>query len=156
MERHRRFTLSSPLSCNTGLVFCNDAPLSLQPSLQALFSSVPTPWLMAPSQKSLQITAGAPLSSFFEGKYPALIWGVAAEDRAAGDEEANVEDVKEEMKKVTGGAEDTHGGTAAEMGPSVEARRVGASATPSASKTPRRTNHHYLLQHCGIVSNLKI
>lgn len=119
MERHRRFTLSSPLSCNTGLVFCNDAPLSLQPSLQALFYSVPTPWLMAPSQKSLQITAGAPLSSFFEGKYPALIWGVAAEDRAAGDEEANVEDVKEEMKKVTGGAEDTHGGTAA-------ARRNGA------------------------------
>lgn len=52
MERHRRFTLSSPLSCNTGLVFCNDAPLSLQHSLQALSSSVPTPWLMASSQKN--------------------------------------------------------------------------------------------------------
>lgn len=35
------------------------------------------------------------------------------------DEEANVEDGREEMKKVTGGAEDTHGGTAA-------ARRTGA------------------------------
>lgn len=92
MERHRRFTLSSPLSCNTGLVFCNDAPLSLQHSLQALSSSVPTPWLMAPSQKTLLITAGAPLSTVFERRYPALIWGVAAEDRVVGDEEANVED----------------------------------------------------------------
>lgn len=83
MERHRRFTLSYPLSCNTGLVFCNDAPLSLQPSLQALSSSVPTPWLMAPSQQTLPITADAPLLTVFEGRYPALIWGVAAEDWAA-------------------------------------------------------------------------
>lgn len=154
MEWHRRFTLSSPLSCNTGLVFCNGAPLSLQHSLQALSFSVPTPWLMAPSQKTLQITAGAPLSTVFERRYPALIWGVAAEDRVVGDEEANVEDGREEMKKVTGGDENTHGGNAAISG-AIWGRKTGW-ATPSASKTPRRTNHHHLLQHCRIVSNSEI
>lgn len=124
MERHRRFTLSSPLSCNTGLF------------------------------KTLQITAGAPLSTVFERRYPALIWGVAAEDRVVGDEEANVEDGREEMMKVTGGDENTHGGNAAISG-AIWGRKTGW-ATPSASKTPRRTNHHHLLQHCGIVSNLEI
>lgn len=79
-----------------------------------------------------------------------MIWGVAAEDRVVGDEEANIEDWREEMKKVTGGDENTHGGNAAIWG-----RKTGW-ATPSASKTPRRTNHQHLLQHCGIVSNLKI
>lgn len=109
-------------------------------------------WL--PHKKTLQITAGAPLSTVFERRYPALIWGVAAEDRVVGDEEANVEDRREEMKKVTGGDENTHGGNAAISG-AIWGRKTGW-ATPSASKTPRRTNHHHLLQHCGIVSNLEI
>lgn len=63
-----------------------------------------------------------------------MIWGVAAEDRVVGDEEANVEDGREEMKKVTSGDENTHGGNAAISG-AIWGRKTGW-ATPSASNAP--------------------
>lgn len=158
MERHRRFTLSYPLSCNTGLVFCNDAPLSLQPSLQALSSSVPTPWLMAPSQQTLPITAGAPLLTVFEGRYPALIWGwlprIGLQWRRG--QRRGRERRDEEGHRWRWRHTRWYGGGQKNWGHQGTKGGLGASATPSASKTPRRTNHHHLLQHCSIVSNLKI